>query len=256
MESKFKIYSIGVVAEDKTVGDWDISVVPTELVTDLNGDISTTQQVTSNIKTTENENKAVLIEEANTITATWLQFGSSRSTPPDVCKGETVLIFHYEGTDQYYWVPLFFEPDLRKRESAMYYFSNRGNIDDNNGLLDKGYYVRVDTYDKLVKLHTSTNDGENAGYDVDFNTSEGKFKLSDTKSNSIELDSAKGHMDFNFKTIALNNGTDELIAVLLELMESMLTEQHIGNLGAPTSLFPATLQKYKAIKDKITKFKG
>lgn len=256
VDSKFSIYSIGVVAEDKSVGDWDISVVPTELITDLNGDISATDRTTTNVLTPDGDNKSISIESGNTITATWLQFGSSRSTPPDVCKGETVLLFHYAGTDQYYWIPLFFEPDLRKREAAMFYFSNRDNIDDNNGLLEKGYYLRVDTYDKLVKLHTGTGDGEKCGYDIYVNTGDGMFKLGDTNNNSMTLDSDKGHLEFNFKTVALKNEKDELISVLIELLDAMLIEQHIGNLGAPTNLTPTSQETYKQLKAKLEQFKG
>lgn len=256
VKSNFYIYSVGAVAEDKPPGVWDINVVPIELITDLNGDISTSKTVTANVESADGDVKKVTLEESNTITASWLQFGSNRMSPPDVCKGETVLIFHYAGTDQYYWIPMFCEPDLRKRESALYYFSNRDDITNTNNMLENGYYLRVDTYDKLVKLHTGTGDGEKAGYDITLDGENGKFTLADNKNNSISIDSTKGHMNFDFKTIAMNNGTDELIAVLLELMESMLTEQHIGNLGAPTSLFPETQQKYQKIKEKLTKFKG
>lgn len=265
-KSGFVIYSLGHVAKDKPPGVWDIEVVPTELIVDMEGDISKITKKTINIKDPFGKTETIETETGYTIVATWLQFGSTRSSPPDVCAGETVLIFHFEGTDNYYWVPLYFEPDLRKRETALFFYSNKDKPTpgDNEGLLEKGYYFKVDTNNKLISLHTADNDGENAKYDFELNTKDGEFNIKDSKNNSFVLDSSKGtynvaikdKLTLQFKTISITNGNDELISLLIDLVSSIINEQHIGNLGSPTKLSPTSISKYKKIMEKLKKFKG
>lgn len=279
MSSKFTIYSVGTVLEDKNPGDWDIEVIPTELIVDMDGIVSTASNKSATVKDSDGKVTSINISTGHSMKARWLQFGSSRSTPPDVCKGETVLLFHYEGADMYYWLPLFFEPDLRKQETAVFYFANRTDITNTVNLLEQGYYFKVDTRSKLVTLFTGTNDNEASGYDFTINTKDGTITLKDTKENSfilnspegkwniklkkditIEVDNdvnikAKNHMQVDLKTVSIKNDTGELIAILLELMDALIAEQHLGNLGSPTALMPSSTAKYNEIKSKIQSFK-
>ena len=49
------------------------------------------------------------------------------------------------------------------------------------------YYLEVSTHNKLVSFHTSTSDGEPYGYDIQINTKEGTFLITDTIGNRFEL---------------------------------------------------------------------
>ena len=307
-ESGFNIYSIGIVAEDKPVGSDDIEVVPSELIVDANGDIAAREKITSNITSPFGEKETINVETGNAITARWLSFGSNRGSAPDVCKGESVLLFYYRGTDQYYWLPLFFEPELRKKETVVYYFANKTSASGTSNsasvtasdLLKQGYYFKVDTRDKKISLHTPNNDGEPAKYNVVLDIKQGVFTLEDDKENKLTIDSVNSlynlkliestltfdgknkkynitidgntltlngedksfdvtiedKMTFNFKTVAMSNGSDELISLLLELIAAIIQEQHLGNLGAPTALMATSVQKYTDIKTRLSKFKG
>lgn len=271
--SKLSIYSIGIVVADKQLDTWDIEVFPVESLPTATGDVSQTRKISGNIKNIKGDTIAVEVEKGNTITASWLSFGQyNRASAPDICRGETVLLFRYGGEDDFYWIPLFSEFDLRKQESVMYFFSNKAGVAKEDELSDLGYWFLADTINKNVQLHTSTNDGEAAGYDISIDTRGGKLTIKDTNENSIILDSVSGEytvtskekvelnttnqMNLNFKGIAISNGADELITVLEELLDALLQEKHIGNLGAPTQLDPGTMSKYQQIKQKITKFKG
>ena len=56
-------------------------------------------------------------------------------------------------------------------------------------------------------------------------------------------------------TIKIQNQTAELIATLSDLVQANIDEQHIGNLGVPTALHPASSSAYSDIKAKIDSFK-
>ena len=268
MDSKFKFFALGVVAIDKPIDSWEVEVYPTELYPNIegeSGDLAETTKITSTLKDQDDKDISAEVTKANTITAVWLPDMNNRATAPDVCKGETVALYRYGGTDLFYWKLIDFQPGYRKREAVVYYFSNQEKIaTETSDLLEKGYYLKVDTRNKKVQLHTSTNDKEKAGYDILIDTAEGKLSIKDTNENSIVLDSNTGDLNvtnknkiiMNFKGIELHNQSDELITVLEELLDAILQEAHIGNLGAPTQLDAASQQKYNKIKQKITKFKG
>ena len=162
----------------------------------------------------------------------------------------------------------------------MYFFSNKPGLSLEEDLSKNGYYLLMDTINKRAQLHTSNNDGEAAAYDITVDTNAGLFTISDSAGNMIMFDSQNGSydlifnkkitinaseeikinssdkMELNFTGIKISCGAHELISVLEELLDALLQEQHVGNLGAPTSLQPASIQAYNQIKQKITKFKG
>lgn len=278
MESKFKFFALGIVAIDKPVDTWEVEVYPTELYPNIegDGDLSATTKITSKLKDPDDVDLTAEVTKANTITAVWLPDMNNRASAPDVCKGETVALFRYAGNDTFYWKLIDFQPNYRKRESVVYYFSNQEKIatedSDPKELLENGYYIKIDTRSKEVKLHTATNDNEKVGYDLTLDTANGKLSITDTAENSITLDSDKGDLIvntkndinvtnknkvvMNFKGIELHNESDELITVLEELLDAILNEKHIGNMGGLTMLDSSSQQKYTEIKQKITKFKG
>lgn len=276
LESKFRFVSLGIVAADKPINTWEIEVYPTELYPNVvgdGGDLSATVKISSNLKDPDDVELTSEVTKANTITATWLPTQNNRATAPDVCKGETVRLYQYGGNDQYYWELVDLQPNYRKKETVVYYYSNQDKIDtESDDLLSKGYYLKVDTNNKQIQLHTSTNNNEEVGYDIIIDTANSKISIKDTKENSIELDSAKGDLNINtknnvnvttkekvvmnFKGIELHNSSDELITLLGDLMDAIIGEQHMGNMGGPTMLSSDSIKKYQQIKQKLSKFKG
>lgn len=264
LKSKFNLYSVGYVAKDKIEDSWDVDVYPIEHVPTVTGDPNE-QIVLNNItKNINNESLSINVDKSRIITAKWLPISNSnRVTPPDVCKGETVLVYNFAGTDEYFWNTLYAEPDLRKKEKVTYFFSNKTAINDPD-YLNKGYYLTVDTFNKYVKLHTADNDGELTTYDIDIDTANGILSLQDGKGNKLELNSDSDTMTIdlnhklgiNLKKFAVNNGADELISLLAELIQANIDEQHIGNLGIDTSLNSASVSKYKDIKSRLEAFIG
>lgn len=198
--SNLKLYSLGIVVHDKAVNNDYIDVCPIEqLSMQTSGLISDNNQTfQSKLKDSNGKGFHAEINSTNYVSAKWLAIGASnRSTAPDVYKSETVFIWKFGDTDEYYWSTIFREPSIRRQETVLFSFSNL-----KAGLqafgLDTSYWALVDTRNKRIQLHTSTNDGESAGYDVLFDTKNGIFSLSDTNGNQLVLDSVNGDLTGTF----------------------------------------------------------
>lgn len=275
-KSKLSLYSLAIVVSDLNQSGWSIECVPTEVLTTASGTLKEDEdsEISEDIEDAKGEKVSVTFKKSSTITATWISFGNyNRATAPDVCRGEVVLLLRYAGEDKFFWMPLFSQFDLRKKETVMYAYSNKdGQVESEDELRTNLYYTQFDTINKLVKLHTATNDGESSGYDIEVNTGDGILSIADTNDNVLTWNSVDGtlqwsmtkditittdtNIELNFKGIKINNGKDELITVLEELVSFLDTMQHTGNMGAPTSISPASKLELSKIKQKISGFKA
>lgn len=193
-EKGFRISSFGIVVETKPAGTDYILVSPVdELYNQSSGLIKekskTFQGNKREVKTvsfkTEHESK-------DYVRAKWYDIsGGNRTTAPDVCANETVLLFKYGDVDEYFWCTLGREPELRRLEDVLYSYSN---LPDGMMAYDKttSYWVHVSTRDKFLHIHTSNNDGEFTTYDIRIDTKQGNLKINDGVGNSIEMASDIG----------------------------------------------------------------
>ena len=275
-KSKLSLYSLAIVVSDLNQSGWSIECVPTEVLTTASGTLKEDEdsEISEDIEDAKGEKVSVTFKKSSTITATWISFGNyNRATAPDVCRGEVVLLLRYAGEDKFFWMPLFSQFDLRKKETVMYAYSNKDSqVESEDELRTNLYYTQFDTINKLIKLHTATTDGESSGYDIEVNTGDGILSIADTNDNVLTWNSVDGtlqwsmtkditittdtNIELNFKGIKINNGKDELITVLEELVSFLDTMQHTGNMGAPTSISPASKLELSKIKQKISGFKA
>lgn len=239
------LYSLGYVSEDIVEDSLFVKVVPIEIISDIEGDLTNTTKETNNNVNIENENKVTIKSKDVVIVAKWLNLSdANRVTPPNVCKGETIRIFKYADTDKYFWSTLYNEIDLRKREKTVYAFSNKGSVEDES-LLNNMYYFTFDTINKHVRIHTDDTDGELCTYDIEINTLDGMLTIIDGKKNFIELDSdndkltATIHKDIilNSENITMNSkkhtiNTNEYI---LNATNSMTVKTNIHKFNATSS---------------------
>ena len=196
-----QFYSNGIVAKTKTRGDDAIEVDPIEKLSMDLGDVSgTSKQKKSSLPNQHGVTKSAGVKGGSVLVAKWIAFGcSNRETPPDVVVGETVMIWRYADTNDYYWTTMFREPSLRRQETVRYVYSNqpsgRTPYDE-----DSSYWLEYDTVDKHIHLHTSSNDGEPVDYDVTIDTKLGTIEVKDDIGNVFFLDSPKGQMDTTTNT--------------------------------------------------------
>lgn len=199
MESNLKLYSLGIVVETKPQGTDIIMVSPIEVLNIQSpGDIKNKDtKFEGSLKNVDSKNFKTELNAKNYLKAKWLPFGqSNRITAPDVVANETVVLFKYGDVDEYYWITIFREVELRRLETVLYGFSNiKGGI----SAFDKStsYWLEVDTKNKSVKFHTAMNDGEYTEYDIIINTKKGTLTITDKKKNYIHLDSQADHLITN-----------------------------------------------------------
>ena len=199
--SGLKLYSLGIVTENKAIGKDEIQVTPIEEFSFEQGKIvPDTRKHTSNLPDTRGVVKKADIKGSAILTAKWIPFGNAnRDTAPDVCKSETVLIFRYADTQKYYWDTIFREPMLRRKEHVRYSFSNKPDgIDPYDG--SSSYWVEYSTVGQYIHLHTSDNDGEPCTYDVKIDAKAGNLSIQDNLGNSLQLNSAAGHLQAQTNT--------------------------------------------------------
>lgn len=188
--SKLHIYSLGIVAANKELSSKFIEVTPIEALMMLDGEISDNlQQVRSKGRSASGNTYEDSIDTTASIQAEWLPIGiTNRVTPPDVRRGEHVVLYKFGDVDKYYWTTLLYDMRLRKLETAIWAFSNTRN-ESTDGTADTTYFLEVSTHKKLVHLHTSVSDGEPFTYDIQLNTKDGVFTFQDDIGNYIQLDS-------------------------------------------------------------------
>ncbi len=203
MESNYKFYSTGIVVEDKKQGVDYILVSPVETlnnqkagsIKDFNKESKGDKKsVTGGTFKTEHDSKSY-------VKARWFSMGNgNRMTAPDVHAGETVMLYKFGDVDDLYWDDMGREPGLRRLEDVTMSFSNKKEKDNKPYDKDSSYWFRVNTKDKFIHFHTSTNDGEAAGYDIKIDTKTGVLSIVDTKGNSVTLDSPAGNLSVKVNT--------------------------------------------------------
>ncbi len=189
--SKIKFYSLGIVGENKKISSKEVEVTPIEEMPMLDGELApvavdykskAVDKLGSSYETT--------VETTTTIKAQWLPMGAAnRITAPDVRRGEMVILYKFGDTDKYFWNTLNEDIKLRKLETVIYAFSATTN--EASEINDKNYYfIEISTHKRLITLHTSKDNGEPFGYDIQLDTGNGKLVITDDAGNYILLDSS------------------------------------------------------------------
>lgn len=212
-EYGFRYYSLGIVVRDKEEGsDW-IDVTPIEDFPMELGRLSDGDRVKeATMADTADVKKTSKIQGGTVVRAKWTPISNpNRDNAPDVYRTETVMLYKYADTQDYYWSTIFREPKLRGRERVRISLSNKDAGGDSFNS-DSSYWVEFDTRHKHVKIHTSDNDGEPTSYDITIDTKQGTVNLEDRLGNRFFLESVPGHLEvttensmtFNTKRFTLN----------------------------------------------------
>lgn len=190
--SQYKLVSLGIVVEDKPPGSEIIHVSPIEMLYDQgSGAIKEQKQdLKGGIPSTEPVDFETEHEAKSYTRAAWRNIGNSnRITPPDVCQNEKVVLYQYGETDEFYWDTIGRAPGLRGKEDVVYLFSNQeGGARGAETDLETSYFLRVNTRDKFVHLHTSDNDQEPVTFDLKIDTKEGTWEIIDGNGNFLKMD--------------------------------------------------------------------
>lgn len=189
--SVFRMISIGIVAENKALDSSLIQVLPLEKLNLMSGEL-TSQLGTEKIHGLDESGRlySATIELGNSLEAEW--WGeTNRITPPDVRRGEQVLIYQSGDADKYYWTSTGRDDDLRRLETTVYRWSGFPDIPDEAITLNNSYIVEMSTHKKLITVKTSQRNGEFTRYTLQMNPGDGQVTLEDTHGNIIQLDTRR-----------------------------------------------------------------
>lgn len=254
--SQLRLYSLGVVIEDKPVGSDFVMVSPIEILNiQPDGFIkNASTKFKGTLKNSSNKNFATEVSSTNYVKAKWLSLGNSnRITSPDVVKNETILLFKFGNIDEYYWTTIFREVELRRQETVHYSFSN---LKSGTSAFDKStsYWFEVDTRKKLVKFHTAMNDGEYTEYDIQLDTKQGTFFLTDKKGNKFLLESQKDKFTINaLKEVEVTAGKlIKLKAPDIELEGNVKIKGNVSTIGNTMTQGNVTLNGNQQVNGNIS----
>ena len=257
--SKLHFYSYGIVSKDNSDNS---SVIPIFPIEKLHSEQQTSKDIKFKIREEsidmssdhhepvyKEKHETISLTKSNNILAKWARLGQgNRITPPNVVKGEHVVILRFSNRDEYYWETINYYLGLRKKEHAVFFFSNDDSSSKDSDI-EKGYYLEVSPKNSKVKLHLG-NDA--VSYDFELKGKEGIVELKDDKDNAFKLDSNKKTFSFKTEKFKVENNTTELIQLLIEWVDANMKEQHTGNLGIPTTLESSSISDYENIKSKLT----
>jgi len=194
--SMFKLYSIGIAAENKVLGESTIEVHLIEQTGFIDGELTSNPTEIVETGTTRNgETYNESIVMTNSISAMWLPFGSNRKTPPDVRRGEHIAVWKYADADVYYWSALGLDEILRRLETVIYAFSNTKDEATKELTPDNTYWFEVSTHQGTITLGTSKSNGEKFKYTIQINAKDGGITITDDNELSITLDSNENKVE-------------------------------------------------------------
>lgn len=195
--SQFKFYSLGIVANNKAMSSHTIQVTPIEALTMIDGELGSIP-VEQEIEGTDAEGNSYVskVTTDTAIEADWLPGlgASNRRTPPDVRRGERVLLFQYADTDQYYWTSLGLDDHLRKLETVVYSWSGTTDEAEDSSEPENSYQLEVSTHAGHITLLTSKKNGEHCIFGIQINTKDGNIKIVDDLDNELVFDSKNTHL--------------------------------------------------------------
>ena len=226
--SKLHYYSIGIVAQNKPLDSTKIEAFPVEEAPMADGDV--TSKLTS-VSVTGKDfygiNYNTNISAGNTITAEWFRYADgNRLTPPDVRRGEIVVIYQFGDADKYYWTTLRNDHTLRRLETVIWGFSANAN-EDTPVNSDNMYWLEVSTHRKLIHFHTSKANNEPFTYDIQINTGDGSIVIQDDIGNYIHLDSAENRIEFKNASGSWYDMHKENLTITIPKQTKIITEDFI-----------------------------
>lgn len=201
MQGSLKILGIGQVLEDNTNGSHYVRAILLAHAMLLDGDLVATKDIQMDV--TDDKGKVKQIKETIDygITAKWLPLNTpNRYSPPNCYRGQKVIILCFEGFDEYFYMTLFSEHDIRKQEEVTFLISNKNNLNDTTkDILEATYRFTLSSIAKQLHFKSSKDSsaGDNAEkviYEFLMDFLKGKVFLSDDKNNIIFLDSDAGKL--------------------------------------------------------------
>ena len=206
---------MGIVVQDKVHNSRLVKVYLKDLLPFLDGEVSDNDGLESMTYIDDLSGEEVVEEVATTnhITAEWFSMDTNRVFPPDVRRGEQVMVIKYSDEDLYYWMSSGRDDRLRRLELHRIAVSNDSSVD--KELDDTNtYFIEMDTlFTKRIRIVTSQSDGEDYKYEVVIDAKNNFMSMSDDTGNEVILESdiPRVKMKNNKGTLLDLNNDDAII---------------------------------------------
>lgn len=215
--SRMRFYSFGLAANNKNLVDEDgqpdrrLEVTPHEIFGDMDGDLLSLPFESEVSGTSADGSEYSAKVTLNTaLTATWYPMSSNRHTPPDVRRGERVVIWRYADSDEFFWTETGWDDHLRRLETI--HFRLSATSDEGADMTDSTnyYHIQLSTHEGMIHLETTDKNGEKGVYTLQINTKDGIIGLQDNYGNFLNWDTVESD-------ISLQNGEGTLLRLNKEV---------------------------------------
>lgn len=241
LESKFKVYSMGIVAEPKVLNSKIILVTPLETMPFYGGEIrSDPAAIKDDFVDKDGKPYAVEVLSDFAIKAEWLPINDgNRVTPPDVRRGERVILYRYADNDKFYWQSLGADTGKRRLETVLWRFS--ATTDESVTVLDdsNSYWLEISTHKQSITLQTSKANGEVVSFGVSLNGKDGRATIKDDRGNHFFIDSLANYVEFG-------NGSGSFVA--LDKMKALISADKEVMIKTKSFIVDAAEQLFKGNK--------
>lgn len=199
MDSNMRLFSIGIVVDDKAPGSKFISAYPLEHLPHHEGELTSEHELIERSGTDADGNSYnISLQRGTSVKAEWYN-ANNRITAPNVKKGEQVELWTVGVTNKYYWKSMGRDDHLRRGETVTWAFNASDSKSNKNVVPDatNQYSVTVDTVDQHMTLVTSCDNGEKAAYTLQVNGKTGHVSVADNLGNVFQFDSANSRITFH-----------------------------------------------------------
>ena len=190
--SKLQVYTYGTAAENLALDSYELEITPLEHTPMADGELTTNaQQSTTTGADLSGAQYQTQMTSSGTIKATWLPLGQpNRMTPPNVRRGEEVVVYRFGDVDKFYWNTARNDLMFRRLETVVFAISA---VAKEGVKCDKTntYFIEFSSHKKSITLSTSKANGEPYAYLFTFDLAAGKVTLTDDIDNSLMLDSTQ-----------------------------------------------------------------
>lgn len=235
--SILKPYSVGMVTKPKERTSRHIQAVAVEVASATDGELTHAPQeeILSyfNVDGTESQ---VKMTSSRDIECEWLPMEGNRATPPDVERGELVMIYRLGDTTQYYWTCQGLRQHLRTLESVITMYGATPDLSGCGLDFSKCYYSVWSPLDGNITFGTSKANGELFKYTFQINTKESFLAMGDDAGNYVEVNSAASRVIMQ----NIDNSMVRIEKKIIDLKADTAINFTVG--GTKMSLEPDTIK--------------
>jgi len=194
--SGFRRIAIGIAAEHLKPDSLYLLVHVLELVSNI--DVMYKDEEEDTLTKAMNMVAGEELKREATIKCRYYNKGSNQISAPTVRRGETIEVYQYADSNQYYWRTSFYENDLRAREVAVTTWSNiPKDIDDEKHLesvtKENSVWFKVDNVSKKIHFHTPKNDKEPLEWDIEIDRKKGILNIKNDGGDSLTMSAGVIH---------------------------------------------------------------